>query len=605
MKIQTTLPRGGLLLCLISFLTCASPVLGVATVDQIVTLRPGWNAIWLEVDPTNTAPAAVFAGANIASVWGWSTRPSFAGFIADSTEPSWNQDQMLMFVPATLPESFQNNLFAIRARRPYLVKLLGASTATVTVTGAPAAGRQDWVPNTFNLRGFPIDSATAPTFLNFFRNSPAHFHSDQLEAIYELNAAGTWVLVAPGDLMKSGVAYWVKCQGASSYVAPFEASVSANGSLDFELNETELTLKFLNRRPTATQLSVNGLAVGTGAFSVVSVSTEAGLVFTPITGPWPVTVDANSAYSAPVRIARGKLPSNSFAGIVTITDGQGSKFWIPLAAERVNVSNEANTAAGEAKTRAGLWVGVVSVDAVSEAHSGPLTTVTVQDQGATHQEILRTAAGETPTPVPNPFRLRLLLHVDTNGVTRLLKEVIQMSSPGTITNDVDGFAVAATASRAVLVTDDAQLTKYAGSQLIGGKAVGRRFSTPDFDFASVPTNNFVEMSGFFAFNNAVRAQITLSPTLPTNPFRHKFHPDHDNLEDDYITTARNPEVYEVTRQIEMTPSATNPLGKTDPAYGDDTIGGTYLETVTGLHRAPVISSGKFLLKRLSRIGTLN
>ena len=48
---------------------------------QVFQLRPGWNVIWLEVDPTDRAPGAVFKDIPLASVWTWSERAGATDFI--------------------------------------------------------------------------------------------------------------------------------------------------------------------------------------------------------------------------------------------------------------------------------------------------------------------------------------------------------------------------------------------------------------------------------------------------------------------------------------------------------------------------------------------
>src|ERR1044071_1081730 len=97
---------------------------------------------------------------------------------------------MLMFVPTNRVESFQNNLNSIQGNRPYLVKLLGSSSVTVTLTGAPVVQAANWQSDVFNLRGFPVDSLNPPSFLDYFKYSPAHFVNKVLNPIYTLNASG-------------------------------------------------------------------------------------------------------------------------------------------------------------------------------------------------------------------------------------------------------------------------------------------------------------------------------------------------------------------------------------------------------------------------------
>lgn len=61
----------------------------------------------------------------------------------------------------------------------------------------------------------------------------------------------------------------------------------------------------------------------------------------------------------------------------------------------------------------------------------------------------------------------------------------------------------------------------------------------------------------------------------------------------------------MTRQIQLSFSATEPYGRTIPDYGESRLGGTYEETLTGLHRNPIKVAGIFLLQKVSGRGTLN
>lgn len=98
-------------------------------VTQSFLLQPGWKAIWLEVQPSNHSPAAVFAELPLESVWSFRARITSAEFIAEPNEPVWNQSQWLAFFPSNRVESFDNNWFAILVNRPYLIRRSGRSAS--------------------------------------------------------------------------------------------------------------------------------------------------------------------------------------------------------------------------------------------------------------------------------------------------------------------------------------------------------------------------------------------------------------------------------------------------------------------------------------------
>jgi hypothetical protein len=216
-----------------------------------------------------------------------------------------------------------------------------------------------------------------------------------------------------------------------------------------------------------------------------------------------------------------------------------------------------------------------------------------------------------PTPTKSPFDLRLIIHVDTNGVARFLKEVVQMWQNGSTTNDADGYAVTEQPGHYVLVTDDRLISQFQGATLRDGVPVGRRISSVGFDFDG-GTNNCLLLAGSFATDGSLTGTLVLSPDFPTNPFRHKYHPDHDNLDAQFqpmpADATGSKEAYRVERRLELQFSAQDPAGASSVQsldYGYDVIGGSYRETVTGLHKNPIVAQGQFRLNRVAVTGVLN
>lgn len=205
-----------------------------------------------------------------------------------------------------------------------------------------------------------------------------------------------------------------------------------------------------------------------------------------------------------------------------------------------------------------------------------------------------------PSGRGSEFPMRLLLHVDRSGQVRLLKQVLQMWQNGTTAPDPTepGVIIDVTPGRFVLLTDDQLIPQFQGAALRDGVPVGRRLSTAFFDFPG----NDLPMQGAFGGAGALSASIHIAPEFPTNPYRHKFHPDHDNRNDSGQPLA---EALEITRAIGMRFSATDPLGRSAPDYGFDTVAGTYTEELSGLHRNTIKVEGTFRLKRVAVTPELN
>jgi len=580
------------------------------SVTQSITLNPGWNSIHVEVEPANQAPGVVFTNLPVSSVWARFESLSSVEFIQDQNEVRAGQPGWLAWFAPSRPEAFLGNLFAIKANRAYLVRYEGAAPAVLSLTGRPSFRQPVWVPDAYNLKGFALDPTAPPTFHDYFRPSAAHFNRslDRLHGVFRLNASGQWTAVGPADTMKSGEAYWVYAQGASDYNGPLGLRLEVGDALEFGTALERLTLSLRNRSTHALTAHVRDLSNPAAPALAYQRFDEAnGFAYDPLPAPLSLATAAGETKRLTLAIRRIAFSAPAYRGILEVTDDAGSRHLIPVTAERVTAAAGRFASQGrqdalgryaksDALAYAGLWAGSVAIRAVSEANSGVITT------NPATQEVTRTGGSTNPTPVKAEFSFRLLLHVDDAGNARLLKEVIQMFQEGTYTNDAQGNLVAATPGRYVLLTDDRLISQFQGASLRDGVPVGRRLSTAALDFNRGPTNH-LELTGTFAIGNQLTVSVTNAPTDPTNPYRHKFHPDHDNL--DLRFASYTPEAFAITRQITLGFAASDPLGGTSPNFGYSVMGGTYGESLAGLHKVPIHVQGVFRLERVSDIAVLN
>ena len=202
--------------------------------------------------------------------------------------------------------------------------------------------------------------------------------------------------------------------------------------------------------------------------------------------------------------------------------------------------------------------------------------------GTTVGALTRTAA---------PLDLRLLFHVDGNNQVRMLKEVIQVYD-----SSKDAY---------VLLTDHTLVPNYTGVAIRDGVPVGRRLSAVGFDFQGpIP-----ECTGGISPSGSIDCSIILDKDHPTNPFLHRYHPDHDNLDERYENAVV--EAYEVTRAITLEFSSRYPADEDLPeravppaGWGSTLLGGYYTETLNGLHKDPITVHGPFILRKVADTATL-
>ncbi len=580
------------------------------TTTQTLVLQPGWNALHIEVLPSNPSLSTVFAALPIDSVWTYENARGTPEFVQEVSEESLTRAGWISWVPTNRVDSFQNTLFQLQVNRSYLVKHVGTNPTTLTLSGRPSLRSRPWQPDTLNFRGLPVDPALPPTFLTFFRPSPAHYSpATGLQPMYRMNASGVWQRVINTDLVRPGEAYWIHVRGGSDYIAPFTAAPERGDGLDFDVVFDELPLLMSNLGSSSVNARVRDL--GSPAANPLSHAVDVpdqALSWSPLPSTWvrPLASTQNTRERLAVR--RIDMASDLFETVLEITDGVGTRHLLPVSVARNTIEPLAGSSrsarpagSAEAQSHAGLWVGTASLNAISEAHSGPLSTnftrgFTLQlETNAVSRivttnlipnSVVRSSVSLTPTPTASEFNLRLLLHVDVTGQTRLLKEVIEMWQNGTTTNDPDGTTVVAKPGRAVLVTDESRIGQFSGVSARDGVEVGRRVSTAAFDFPGTE----LPMSGDFAMGSTVIGTNRMSETFERNPFKHRYHPDHRKG-------------FNIQRVIELEISP--PPLNASPGYGERTLQGIYRETVTGLHRTNIVVRGTFRLNRVSQTATLN
>jgi hypothetical protein len=198
---------------------------------------------------------------------------------------------------------------------------------------------------------------------------------------------------------------------------------------------------------------------------------------------------------------------------------------------------------------------------------------------------------KTPVPTKSPFQFRLILHVDTNGQARLLQQVMIVWKQPASTNET---------GRYVLLTDDTLVEQYADTAYRDNEFDGRRISTAAFSFPNPLAMEYTESS------KTLSCTVSMAYTDPLNPFMHRYHPDHDNLDERFEKVLpEGKESFTITRELGLTFSSEVPAGL-NPAVWQDTVwGGTYRETVIGIHKDTLYAEGTFVLTHVSPVGILN
>jgi hypothetical protein len=135
-----------LMLAVASALFASANARAVVSLTQHIDMAPGWNAIYLEVDPEDPDPMRVFEGLPVESVWTTSDTLVSAEFIEDPSESFVGRPGWIAWFPPDRPEMAEiTSLVQIAGNRPYLVKLRGNDSVTLSIGGSPRVTRRRWV----------------------------------------------------------------------------------------------------------------------------------------------------------------------------------------------------------------------------------------------------------------------------------------------------------------------------------------------------------------------------------------------------------------------------------------------------------------------------
>ncbi len=526
-------------------------------------LKGGWNAIHLTGDVRQGTLESLLPP-TVIEVWRWNPNPTQVQFIESPLIPSAGTPEWSVWKRGE-PEN--SSLTQLSGQAAYLVKCSGTSSNSYTVPllEATRPPSNQWVRNGANLMGFPVagSGGSSPLMSAYFASFPIATATNTRIFKYvggDLGAANPLQVFSPtAERIDRTKAYWFSADVVGNFYAPVEINLSTNDGLAFGRagavvkaqirNRTSAPIT-LNFAPVASEAAPAGQTPVTGPVPLTRRSYNGTTLLweeTPLSGSFQeviapqATTEINFGID---RAAMGAAPADAFfASLLRVTDsGNLIDIYLPASATKTSL--------------AGLWVGDVSLNKVSNAS---------------------TTAGNAPQPFP----LRTLLHVADNGTASLLSQVFigrlaaGAHEVGVCTSEslLDGSSLA-TAQRLVAahMPLDQVISSGSGSVVAGGSLVRT---------IQIPYND------------------------PTNPFVHQYHPDHDNKNARGQTLGPGVESYSVTRTCTFNFTSSPPAGSTTTSgWGSSTIGGTYQEVITGLHRNPITLTGTFELRRANELGTL-
>ena len=551
------------------------------TVRQEITLKRGWNAVYVEVSPDAT-PGEVFADWPVKSVGFYDP----AAFLATRQfSQTWDSQGVSMQPVATwhrdYPEASQAD--RIPAGAVCLVFNTNATQTAVSVTGVPAAPRMTWhVTDTnevYNFVGFSLQRGASiypGDYLdgfdgNFLKSGFFKFSGNFEDQSPTVKPVYSTTKVSDGDVLL------VASDKQSDWSGVLH--VSPMTGLDFETGGTKATLSVRNDGGAGRTVAVEAMASADFGDVLLPLSAlhyrdeaetstnaawravaEDAQLAAPVAAKW---LAAGETWNLEFGIDRAAFDTGAkgrkFGALLRVTDADGAskmRVDVPLAGETSGESAASRTWPG------GLWVADVAFDRIVAPGS------------------------TTETATGGSVKLRLPIHIDGQGAIRLLQRVVSAGA-----TDADG---------------NYTYRLYAGAATVPTTAgVAMRISA-----VCLPTElPVVEAAGGTFSENGVTFAFTVPGDGATSLLRHPLHPQHDGLKWDFKTPAPSgdefanykgdvkPETFSVQNEITLTFDLNGGEAAWNP---EQTKGGTCRWTLSNLMRqGPVTLVGVMTIKRVS------
>jgi hypothetical protein len=306
--------------------------------QQIIQLHTGWNAVFLEVEPLDTNPQAVFTNTPVDIVARYFPRTSSVQYISNPADAPWNEPGWGVWYAPSRPESVVSSLHAIHGHKPYLVHT--PSAYAWHVTGSVAFERLSWQADSFNLKGFGVDEQSPPTFERFFAGAGGRIG----QRIYRLDAGGKWqpVTLPATTAIRSGEAYWVHCRGKTDYQGPLDVRVPGLGGLDFGSVGSRLDTEFFNSSAESVGVTVE-VVPGSGDLPLAQVIRDLSLLQTSypdLQSFTQLTVAAGQVETLRLEVRREAMTAAAQSRLLKLTTSQGLRYWIPVRAQRSGLAGQ-------------------------------------------------------------------------------------------------------------------------------------------------------------------------------------------------------------------------------------------------------------------------
>jgi len=566
-------------------------------VTQTFVVKPGWTAVYLNVDATYQSLDQLVGSDPfnpIAEIWLWKAPASTMQYLTSPANPlSSGSDWAQWSRPGVGAAS---TLSALIPNAAYLVHSVAATNYTWKIKGKPVAPNYTWTTTGLNFIGFPTPTNNPPPFDTFLSLSPAFAGAAEIYQYIggELRSINPSQALLHPTRVTRGQAFWVRAGSLfNDYFGPFQVSVGGSGAVNLGSAGSQYSVYLHNtsvsnlvvcaqllpsETPPAGQLSIAGVppVLVRGYLNPTNLTYGYSDLSAGGTTCWTLAPKGQPGSDLTVvlgvnRTALTGPPGALYAGILRFTDALNlSQIDIPVSAQ--------------ASSATGLWVGKASVTQVGNYLKTYQRDLANSPVVSSNGNYIVTGVNTNLGAVAQPFPMRLIVHNDGTNVV-LLQRVFYGLNAG---------------SNLVVATQESALDPQHLDS-------ARRISAAGFPWSSA--NQPWSFTGQFAPGGTLSSIIQLAyDDQAANPFLHTYHPDHDNLDATFQNKLpRGSESYDITRRITLN---LNPPGNDFASLtaGGQSFTGTYLESITlaglGAATRDYNVSGVFTLNRISPIATL-
>ena len=535
-------------------------------VEETITLSEGWNAIYLEATPEESACSEFFSGMPVTKVQSYQS-DAYDDTAQYDSEGKEKVQKPISFYQWISDAEDISTLKSLTGGSVYLVYATNACTRTFY--GVPKVPFQRWraasaSEGLLNFAGVSIATDSKPSAAEYFGEGPY----GESGLVYSIGGTGDAPTMRPMSIfgrspkLSAGTAYALSAASAGDWGGVIR--VSGLGSFDFDTGYTKSSITVINagttnhifrftlrdsEKASDKQLAISRYikenALDSGSWSNLTAGAS-----------WEVELEPNENLDITLGLDRSGITDADaeYGSLLEITD-------LGKSAMRVRIPITAEASSDSAAGNTGLWIGGVALSSVSSLTNGALLAA----EGV--------------------MKATMLLHVDEHEeYARLLQRVTV--AYGTDTNDTASAALYASIDD---VPDTATSKRRISSILL--------------------STTTAQVVGKGAFGDKLEFDYTIDAYAADNPFRHAWHPDHDGVNaeydgktlsgDDignYVDTVLKPEIWSITNHVTLAWKSDD--GK--PIYASDPDGysaGVIVWEMGGLANTNITCAGVFSLQR--------